>query len=66
VGKIAIGGYAKGTVAIGAKAAGRYCINTHHIGHENKKEIYNLIKGAYPKLPRWICNLFTSLNITMN
>jgi hypothetical protein len=66
IGKIAVGGYARGTVAIGANAIGKYYMNTHHIGPENKEAIYNLIKTAYPKLPHWISNILTSLNITIN
>ncbi|MDP4183111.1 MAG: hypothetical protein Q8942_18735 [Bacillota bacterium] len=63
IGKIAIGGYAKGTVAIGSTAVGKYIMTTQHIGPDTKEAVYGLIKNAYPNLPDWIVNFFSSLNI---
>lgn len=65
LGKIAIGGYAKGTVAIGANTVGKYCMNIHHLGLETKEAVHQLIKTAYPNLPEWIINFFSSINISI-
>lgn len=61
VGKIAIGGFARETVAIGDNAAGKFVMTVQHLGPETKEAVYNLIKTAYPSLPDWIANLFSSI-----
>lgn len=63
IGEIAIGGYARGTVAAGARAVGEYPLTTRHLGPETKDMLYTYIKTAFPKLPDWIANVFSSFEI---
>ncbi|WP_010249378.1 interferon alpha-inducible IFI6/IFI27 family protein [Acetivibrio cellulolyticus] len=61
IGNIAIGEYARGIVAIGSEAIGKYSMQTEHVGPEAKEAVQQLIKTAYPNLPDWIVNIFTSV-----
>lgn len=66
IGGIAVGGYARGTVAVGATAIGEYSLQTNHLGSETKDAVYSLIKTAYPKIPEWIANMFSSIKANVN
>lgn len=61
IGEIAIGGYARGTAAAGTRAVGEYTLITRHLGPETKDAVYTLIKTAFPRLPDWIANMFSSI-----
>ena len=61
VGKIAFGGYAVGTVAIGYKTAGEYGLFVQHTGPETRAAVESLIRSAFPNLPDWIVNIFSSI-----
>ncbi len=64
-GKIAIGGYANGIVAIGDKVSGEHVLHINHIGPETKEEVTALIKTAFPKLPEWIIDIITSIDMNL-
>lgn len=66
VGKIAFGGYAVGTVAVGAQAVGEHALTVQNTGPETREAVQNLIKTAYPNLPDWIGNFFSSIRASFH